>query len=155
MPRKFHGNTPPERTNCHTLRFIEGGERLDVCRDARTAGRENLPASDATTPTELETEIIRSFERLHRECGEPARVEFQGLVAQFTTIEASLPGDRDLAACVVHAVADVDREVGSAGELPLFGRSGIGGCVISVFSRGSIGSLEMRGTLPPAGSTSA
>lgn len=93
------------------------GRRADVRRHARAAGRENLPASNATSPTEFETNIIRPLERLHRECAEPALFEVQGLAAQFTTIEASLPGERDLADRVVRVAGDVDREVGSAGEL--------------------------------------
>ncbi|HSQ60391.1 MAG TPA: hypothetical protein VLT84_08160 [Acidobacteriota bacterium] len=72
---------------------------------------------DATGPTEFEMEIVRSFERQHRERGEPAGAEVHRLTAQFTTIEASLPTARDLTDRVAQAAGDVDREVGSAGEL--------------------------------------
>jgi hypothetical protein len=93
------------------------GSRVDLLRGARAAGRENLPGSSATSPTEIETNIVRAHERHHRERAEPACAEIDGLAAEFTTIEASLPRERDLVACVVNAAAHVDREVGSAGEL--------------------------------------
>ncbi len=90
---------------------------IDAIADARATGRENLPPADAKEPTWIELEMVRRFERLHRECAEPARSRVQELTAQFTELEASLPGERDLARCVAAAAGDVDRAVGSAGEL--------------------------------------
>jgi hypothetical protein len=113
--QKFGGAQPSQSwPPCAPVR---GRGQFDLGRDARTAGRENLPSSNATSPTEIETEIARAFEQYHRESARPARVEIQRLTAQFTAVEASLPNDRDLADAVVGVAADVDREVGSAGEL--------------------------------------
>lgn len=94
-----------------------GSARTDLRARARALGRENLPATGWSQPTEFEASIIREFECQHIELGEAARVELQNLSATFISVEAQLPDQRDLARAVVDAAADVDRELGTAWAL--------------------------------------
>src|SRR5256885_1077795 len=113
--QKFGGAQPGQFRPPYVL--IRGRGHFDLRGDARAAGRGEPSSGNTMIPTGVETDIVRAFEQAHRESAEPARVGIQKLTAQFATIEASLPNERDLADAVVGAAADVDREVGSAGEL--------------------------------------
>jgi hypothetical protein len=96
---------------------LNGGKRVDLRKDARAAGRENLPVAGATQPTELETTIATEFEGQNVELAETARAELQRLSATLADTETQLLSERNLTDTVINAAADVDREMGTATAL--------------------------------------
>jgi hypothetical protein len=79
----------------------------DIMAEARAAGRENLPRSDAQEISGPEDTIRAEHERQHIALTERTRGRLADLVASFSTIEQLLPGSHDLAAVVDDAEAKV------------------------------------------------
>ena len=84
----------------------------DLVAQARAAGRDNLPRSDAQQLSDPENTIHAEHVRQHLVLIERARVRLRELDAAFDSEEGHMPSFRDIGAIVDGAMAKVDGELG-------------------------------------------
>ena len=94
------------------LTVTNGRKPGDLIAEARAAGRDNLPRSDAEQLSDPENTIHAEHARQHLRLVEQTRVRLRELEAAFETEADQLPRPRDLGTIVEGALARVEGELG-------------------------------------------
>src|SRR5690348_11835703 len=113
MPAAGRTDSQEERPGLRPyLAVRHSGNPADLIAEARAAGLDNLPRSDAQHLSGPENTIQAEHVRRHLALTERTRACHHDLEASFGDVEGQLSASEDLAAIVDGALAKVDGELG-------------------------------------------